>query len=140
MTRHATDPIEAFRDALDRARRNELGDPTAAALATADRSGRPSARMVLLKAVDARGFVFYTNLESRKAREIDDNPRAALCFHWVNAGEQVRIEGRVERITDDEADGYFASRARGSQIAAWASRQSAVLASREELERCVEET
>jgi pyridoxamine 5'-phosphate oxidase len=91
--------------------------------------------MVLLKDVDERGFVFYTNFESRKARDIEKNPFVALCIHWPKAAEQVRIEGRVEKVSDEEADAYFKSRPRGSQLGAWASAQSETVASREELER-----
>jgi len=107
-------------------------------LATATPSGVPSLRAVLLKAVDASGFVFYTNLESRKAGELFVNPHAALCFHWKSLKRQVRAEGIAEQVSEDEADGYFATRPRGSQIAAWASDQSRLLESREQLERRVE--
>jgi pyridoxamine 5'-phosphate oxidase len=107
-------------------------------LATATPAGMPSLRAVLLKAVDRRGFVFYTNLESRKANELFVNPQAALCFHWKSLKRQVRIEGVAEQVSEDEADGYFASRPRGSQIAAWASDQSRTLDSREQLEKRVE--
>jgi pyridoxamine 5'-phosphate oxidase len=107
-------------------------------LATATPAGAPSLRAVLLKAVDARGFVFYTNLESRKAGELFVNPRAALCFHWKSLKRQVRAEGIAEQVSEDDADGYFATRPRGSQIAAWASDQSRLLESREQLERRVE--
>ena len=107
-------------------------------LATATPDGVPSLRAVLLKAVDARGFVFYTNLESRKAGELFVNPHAALCFHWKSLKRQVRAEGVAEQVGEDEADAYFASRARSSQIAAWASDQSRVLDAREQLERRVE--
>jgi pyridoxamine 5'-phosphate oxidase len=96
-------------------------------LATATPTGVPSLRAVLLKAVDPHGFVFYTNLESRKAGELFVNPHAAICFHWKSLRRQVRAEGAVEQVTEDEADAYFASRARGSQIAAWSSDQSRVL-------------
>jgi pyridoxamine 5'-phosphate oxidase len=128
-----------FVEAFARAKARETSDATAMTLATADASGRPSARMVLLKGVDQRGFVFYTNRESRKARELDQVPFAALCIHWPVGEEQVRVEGRVERIADDESDAYFATRPRGSQIGAWASRQSQPLASREELEARIAE-
>jgi len=107
-------------------------------LATVTPTGAPALRAVLLKAVDARGFVFYTNLESRKAGELFVNPQAALCFHWKSLKRQVRAEGVAEQVTEDEADAYFASRPRGSQIAAWSSDQSRLLDSREQLERRVE--
>jgi pyridoxamine 5'-phosphate oxidase len=107
-------------------------------LATATSTGAPSVRAVLLKAVDSRGFVFYTNLESRKAGELFVNPHAALCFHWKSLARQVRVEGVAEQVSEDEADAYFASRPRGSQIAAWASDQSRPLESREQLERRVD--
>ncbi len=135
MNHPVQDPIAAFQDALSRAQGRETSEATAMTLATVSANGRPSARIVLLKAVDHRGFVFYTNLESRKGSEIIENPFVALCFHWPKAAEQVRIEGRVERVTDAEADEYFATRPRGSQIGAWASTQSGVVASREELEK-----
>jgi pyridoxamine 5'-phosphate oxidase len=104
-------------------------------LATATPDGRPSLRAVLLKGADANGFVFYTNLESRKAGELDGNPHAALCFHWKSLARQVRVEGRVAPVSAAEADAYFATRARDSQIGAWASDQSRPLAAREVLER-----
>ena len=107
-------------------------------LATATPAGVPSVRAVLLKAVDARGFVFYTNLESRKAGELFVNPHAALCFHWKSLKRQVRIDGLAEQVSEDEADAYFASRPRGSQIAAWSSEQSRPLENREQLERRVD--
>ncbi len=110
------------------------------ALATADASGQPSVRMVLLKAVDERGFVFYTNLESRKGRELAENPRAALCFHWQPLEVQVRAEGAVAPVSEAEADEYFASRPRGSQIGAWSSQQSRRLESHLELEERVAAT
>jgi pyridoxamine 5'-phosphate oxidase len=112
-------------------------DPTAMVLATATRDGLPSARIVLLKGFDARGFVFYSNLESRKCRELAANPRAALCFLWKLRRRQVRIEGRAEAVSEAEADAYFASRARDSRIGAWASDQSRPLASRAALEQRV---
>lgn len=107
-------------------------------LATATAAGVPSLRAVLLKAVDASGFVFYTNLESRKSDDLFVNPHAALCFHWKSLKRQVRVEGLTEQVSEDEADGYFATRPRGSQIAAWASDQSRFLESREQLEKRVE--
>lgn len=112
-------------------------DPTAMTVASADAEGRPSARTVLLKAHDARGFVFYTHLDGRKGRELQANPRAALLFHWprLREGVQVRIEGDVEIVAEAEADAYFASRPRGSQVGAWASEQSETLASRDLFEQ-----
>lgn len=121
------DPIARFRTLFDRAAqlpRERLPEPTAFALGTVDANGQPSVRIVLLKDVDARGFVFYTNFESRKGRELLASRRAAMCFHWQPLEEQVRIEGRAAPVSDAEADEYFASRARGSQIGAWASIQS----------------
>ena len=111
----------------------------AASLATASADGVPSLRMVLLKGVDGRGFVFYTNTDSRKGIELAQNPRAALCFHWKGLKRQVRIEGAVEHVSEQEADAYFATRARQSQIGAWASTQSNTLESRALLERLVAE-
>jgi pyridoxamine 5'-phosphate oxidase len=109
-------------------------EPNAMVLATADAAGRPSARTVLLKGLDERGFVLYTNLESRKGNDVAVNPRAALVFDWLELGRQVTVTGGVERLTDAESDGYFERRPRGSQIGAHASRQSSVIASRDELD------
>jgi pyridoxamine 5'-phosphate oxidase len=133
------EPFARFAELLARAKATDLHEPTAMALGTADAEGRPSVRMVLLKEVDERGFVFYTNLESRKAGDLLANPRAALCFHWQPLEIQVRVEGRVEPVSAEEADAYYASRARGSRIGAWASRQSTQLDSYETLERRVAE-
>src|SRR5262245_51075778 len=124
-------PITRFEDLLQRATAAGPWDATAGVLATASSDGRPSARVVLLKGVDLRGFVFYTNRESRKGRELARNPVAALCFHYPALGEQARIEGKVERVSDEECDAYFATRPRGSQIGAWASAQSEPIASRD---------
>jgi pyridoxamine 5'-phosphate oxidase len=126
----AADPIARFSAWMAEAERGEPNDPNAVCLATCTPEGRPSARMVLLKGVDARGFVFYTNLESRKGGELLANPHAALCFHWKSLQRSVRVEGAVERVSDAEADAYYASRARGSRIGAWASRQSRPLDSK----------
>jgi pyridoxamine 5'-phosphate oxidase len=128
-----TDPIARFRELLDRARQVESADPTAMALATADAEGRPAARMVLLKGVDERGFVFYTNYGSRKASDLSRNPRAALCVFWPVLQTQVRVEGGTERLSEAESDAYFATRPLGHRLAAWASRQSAPLTDRREL-------
>lgn len=130
-------PYELFQEWLDEAGENELNDPNAMAIATADAQGRPSLRMVLLKGFDPAGFVFYTNLESRKGSQLAENPNAALLFHWKSLRRQVRVEGPVEPVTPEEADEYFATRARGSQIGAWASDQSRPLESRYALEKKV---
>ena len=127
------DPIEEFRRAFERARRTEPVEATAVSLATADASGRPACRVVLLKQVDERGFVFYTNYTSRKARDLEENPRAALCVYWESIEQQIRVEGRVERVSAEESDAYFASRSRASRLGAWASRQSEPLDSRARL-------
>jgi len=133
------DPFAQFKEWMAEAEKSEPNDPNAMALATADAEGRPSVRMVLLKGVDDGGFVFYTNLESRKGLELRANPHAALLFHWKSLRRQVRIEGRGGQGSDADADAYFASRPRGSRIGAWASLQSRPLASRFELERRVAE-
>jgi pyridoxamine 5'-phosphate oxidase len=128
------DPFVLFGDWLAEAERDEPNDPTAVSVASVGPDGRPSLRMVLLRGYDRRGFVFYTNFESRKGREILAHPFAALCFHWKSLQRQVRIEGPVEVVSEAEADAYFATRPRDSQIGAWASDQSRPLASRFELE------
>ena len=125
--------IDRFNDLMTRAEALGFDLANGFALATAGEDGRPSVRIVLLKALDERGFVFYTNLESRKARELRANPAASACFWWPQLQEQVRVEGTVELVSDQEADAYFASRPRGSQLGAWASRQSAPMDSREAL-------
>jgi pyridoxamine 5'-phosphate oxidase len=124
------DPIERFHELFAQAKSRETHDPTAMALATADASGRPSVRMVLLKGADEAGFAFYTNFGSRKARELAARPQAALCLHWPVMAVQVRVEGAVEPVTAEEANAYFATRPRRSQIGAWASIQSAPLPGR----------
>ena len=129
----SADPITEFLNAKERAEAHQI-DTAPVTLATADTNGQPSARMVLLRGVDERGFTFFTNYDSRKGRELDANPKASLCIHWVALDEQIRIEGAVERVSDNESDAYFASRPRGSQLGAWASEQSQVLPSRETLE------
>jgi pyridoxamine 5'-phosphate oxidase len=123
----AIDPIARFVALLEQAKRMDrsfLPEPTAFTLATVGDDGQPSARIVLLKGVDERGFVFYTNFQSRKGRELLASRKAALCFHWQPLEIQVRVEGAVATVSDDEADAYFASRPRGSQLGAWASQQS----------------
>lgn len=124
------DPHSLFETWLAEARAAEPNDPDAMAVATVGPDGQPSVRMVLLKGHDERGFVFYTNLESRKADELAATPRAALLFHWKSLRRQVRIEGLVERVADAEGDAYFATRSRDSQLGAWASDQSRPLDSR----------
>ena len=126
-------PITEFLSAVERAGARGV-DTAPVALATADASGRPSVRMVLLRGADEHGFVFPTNYTSRKARDLIENPHAAICVHWPAIEEQIRIEGTVEQLDDRASDDYFASRPRGSQIGAWASRQSETLDSRETLE------
>ena len=135
----AQDPFALFGDWFAEAGRTEPEDPNAMALATADAEGRPSVRMVLLKGFDARGFMFYTNLESQKGRHLAQNQAAALCFHWKSLRRQVRVEGTAEPVTPEEADAYFRSRPRASQIGAWASAQSRPLEGRWLLERRVAE-
>ena len=135
----SADPIEQFRLWLDQAKAVDPLEFTAMTLATADREGRPSARVVLLKEVDERGFVFYTNYESRKGRELLENPRAALVFYWGAMDRQVRVEGTVGKTSREESEAYFVSRPPGSRLSAWASPQSRPVSGREDLERRVEE-
>jgi pyridoxamine 5'-phosphate oxidase len=133
------DPLDLFSDWFKAAEESGIFLPESVALATASPEGAPSVRMVLLKTVDARGFVFYTNYESRKAAELEANPQASLCFHWAVLERQVRVEGRVERVSAEESTAYYASRPRGSRIGAWASKQSRPLPSRSILEDRVRE-
>ncbi|WP_299654533.1 pyridoxamine 5'-phosphate oxidase [Methylobacterium sp.] len=135
----ATDPWGLFGTWMAEAEAKELNDPNAMALATAGADGLPDVRVVLLKGVDARGFVFYTNVESAKGDELRENPQAALVLHWKSLRRQVRARGPVTRVTPEEADAYFASRARNSRIGAHASRQSRPLADRATLEQAVAE-
>ena len=128
-------PLERFQEWFREAEQVGVEVPEVMTLATADAGGTPSARMLLLKSADEDGFVFYSGYASRKGGELDDNPRAALVFYWRPLGKQIRVEGRVERVSEAESAAYFATRPRGSQLAAWASQQSRPLASREELER-----
>ena len=130
----ARDPFRQFEKWFQEAEAAKIHEPNAAVLATAARDGRPSARMVLLKGMDGRGFVFYTNYESRKGREMDANPRAALVFPWVALERQVVIEGAVTKVAREESEAYFHSRPRASQLAAWASAQSSIISGREALE------
>lgn len=134
-----SEPFDRFAAWLKEAEAGEPNDPNAMALATADAAGRPSLRMVLLKGHDDRGFVFYTNLGSRKGEDLAANPYAALLFHWKSLRRQVRVEGAIEKVTDAEADEYFASRPRGSRIGAWASTQSRPMDGKMVLEKRVAE-
>lgn len=120
-------PIKRFVELFEQMQKMDVPEPAAVTLATATSDGKPSVRVVLLKSSDESGFVFYTNLDSRKAKELRANPFAALCFYWEPIHYQVRVEGPVKLVSEDEADSYFATRPRGSQIGAWASKQSAVL-------------
>ena len=133
------DPIQRFQALYARAHQAYPNEPNAAALATVGPDGRPSVRIVLVKSAEADGFVFYTNLQSRKGRELKACPNGALCFYWNALGDQVRIEGAVEQVSEGEADAYFATRPRGSQVGAWASMQSEPLNSRAELEARAQE-
>lgn len=131
------DPIRLFNAWFEDAARSSVFLPESIAVATSSRDGRPSVRMMLLKGVDERGFVFYTNYQSRKAREMTENPHAAFVVHWAILQRQIRVEGSLEKLTQEESAAYFRTRARGSQIGAWASKQSSVLVDRDELERRV---
>jgi pyridoxamine 5'-phosphate oxidase len=133
------EPFERFEGWLAEAEKSEVNDPTAMALATVGSDGKPSLRMVLLKGADERGFVFYTNLQSRKGCELAGNPSASLLFHWKSLRRQVRIDGQVQLVSPEEADAYFATRPKASQIGAWASEQSRPLESRYALEKRVAE-
>lgn len=138
MSQKVVDPLVLFAQWFDEAKeRKDILEPTAMNLATSTIGGMPSSRMVLLKDFDDKGFVFYTNLMSIKSKQIMENPVAALCFHWMPLKKQVRVAGQVEKVSDEEADAYFASRARKSQIGAWASKQSQVIEHSMELEKRV---
>jgi len=139
MIEHIEDPFALFGAWFTEAERSEPNDPNAMALATVGADGMPSVRMVLLKGFDNTGFIFFTNLESRKGEQLKANPKVALCFHWKSLQRSVRAEGLVTPVTPDEADAYFATRPRSSRIGAWASKQSRPLASRFELERRIAE-
>ncbi len=130
-----SEPLQKFQQLYERYQKEGMPEPSACVLATATPDGKPSARVILLKGFDERGFVFYTNLTSRKAMDLKANPRAALCFYWEPIDYQVRVEGRTQLVAPEEADAYFATRPRGSQIGAWASHQSAPLANRQELQQ-----
>jgi pyridoxamine 5'-phosphate oxidase len=129
------DPLALFDAWMEEARKSEPNEANAMAIATADAQGRPNVRMVLLKEATHRGFVFYTNTESAKGRELSANPHIALCFHWKSLRKQIRVRGSVERVSDAEADAYFATRPKDSQIGAWASAQSRPMEGRFAFER-----
>jgi pyridoxamine 5'-phosphate oxidase len=133
------EPFQLFANWLKEAEASEINDPNAVALATVDEDGLPNVRMVLLKGFDQDGFVFYTNFESQKGREVLGQKKAAMCFHWKTLRRQVRLRGPVEVVSSEEADAYFQTRARGSRIGAWASKQSRPLESRFALEKAVAE-
>lgn len=133
----ADDPMEQFRTWFDEARASGLPMPEAMTLATSDASGRPSARIVLLHGIDENGFVFHTNYESRKGRELEANPQAGLVLYWHPLGRQIRVEGSIERVSAEESAQYFRTRPRGGQLGAWASRQSEQIESRDVLEERV---
>ena len=132
-------PMDLFEYWFNEAKKTEINDPNALALATDGKNGIPSVRMVLLKDFNEKGFVFYTNLNSRKSNEIKSNPNASMCFHWKSLLRQVRITGKLSNVSDTEADSYFNSRSFGSRIGAWASDQSSVLESRDKLIESIEE-
>jgi pyridoxamine 5'-phosphate oxidase len=139
MAANNQDPIDLFAAWFAEAKASPLRDPTAMALATASRDLMPSVRMVLMKQFDHEGLVFYTNMTSAKARDLQENPQACACFHWDTLKRQVRVSGRVERVSDAEADAYFASRPRESQLGAWASLQSQPMKARSEFEARLEQ-
>ncbi|MEP0520626.1 MAG: pyridoxamine 5'-phosphate oxidase [Hyphomicrobiales bacterium] len=132
-------PFELFQTWMEEASSSELNDPNAMSVATVDPNGLPNVRILLLKGFDERGFVFYTNFESKKGKELSENGKAALCFHWKSLRRQVRVRGPVEAVTDQEADTYFNSRSEGSRIGAWASQQSRPLENRAKLEAAVDD-
>lgn len=134
-----SDPYDLFKNWLSLAEESEINDPNAMCLATSTPDGRPSARMVLLKGLDERGFVFYTNTDSHKGQQIENNKQAAVCFHWKTLRKQVRVEGIIEEVSEEEADKYYNSRHRGSRIGAWASKQSQPLGNYQELKDFVED-
>ena len=127
------DPFELFEEWFEVAKKKEINDPNALALGTASKDGVPSVRMVLLKGFDKDGFIFYTNLKSQKSKELKENPNATMCFHWKSLLRQIRIVGKLNQVDDQTADDYYSTRAYESRIGAWASKQSSILKSRDEL-------
>ena len=132
-------PIDLFGEWFNEAKKTEINDPNALAIATVGKNEIPSVRMVLLKGFNTDGFVFYTNLNSQKSSEIKSNPKASMCFHWKSLLRQVRITGEISKVSDVDADKYYNSRSYGSRIGAWASNQSSILKSRDELLKSIEE-
>ena len=132
------DPFKLFGEWFNKAKETEINDPNALALATADKNGAPSVRTVLLKDFSEKGFVFYTNLESKKSGDIKNNPNVSMCFHWKSLLRQIRIVGTISSVSNEEADNYYNSRAYGSRIGAWASKQSTVLKNRDELYKSID--
>ncbi len=126
-------PIDLFNEWFNQAKKSEINDPNAVALATSGKQNIPSVRMVLLKGFNNNGFIFYTNLDSKKSKDLKENPNASMCFHWKSILRQIRIVGYIKSVSEEEADTYFESRAYDSRIGAWASKQSSILNSREEL-------
>ena len=133
------DPIELFKIWMSEAEKNEINDPNALSLATTNQKNEPSVRMVLLKGLNKKGFVFYTNLESPKSKDLKKNPKAEMCFHWKSLQRQIRIFGSIDQVSDEEADVYFNSRPYESKIGAWASEQSKVMKKKEEFLKKIEE-
>ena len=131
-------PFKLFEEWFDKAKKSELNDPNALALATSDKEGIPSVRMVLLKSFSEKGFVFYTNLNSKKSTDIKINPNASMCFHWKSLIRQIRIVGKINPVSDKDADEYYNSRGYGSRIGAWASKQSKILSNRDELYQSID--
>ena len=133
------DPLKLFEEWFEEAKKTEINDPNALALSTADKTGIPSVRMVLLKSFSENVFVFYTNFNSKKSIELKENPNASLCFHWKSLLRQIRISGKISKVSDEEADIYYNTRSYGSKIGAWASQQSSILKTRDELYKSIEE-
>jgi pyridoxamine 5'-phosphate oxidase len=132
-----SEPFDLFKEWMELAEKHEINDPNAMSIATVDNDGMPNARMVLLKGMDDTGFTFYTNSQSQKGNELEDNMKAACVFHWKSLQRQIRIRGNVEKVSAEEADAYFASRSRGSRIGAWASQQSRPISHRNDLKMAV---
>ena len=130
-------PIELFKEWFNEAKKTEINDPNVFTLATADSNGIPSARMILLKDYNQNGFIFYTNLNSKKSGDLKENPNASLCFHWKSLLRQIRISGKISKVSDKESDEYYKTRPYDSKIGAWASKQSSILKNREELNKLI---